>query len=232
MEDIQDTHGMGVAQAKIGKQIVLPLSKAIEISFKSIRIRLSRSLITMSGVILAVAFLMSIWSSSAFVDKLKKTDDPKVTLALQKKGIDVGEGAEKSGEKAKNTWLLVLSFLVCFVGIVNSMLMSVTERFREIGTMKCLGALDSFIVKLFLLESLFQGTVGTVIGVLIGILLTILTALSSYGTIIFHYFPTAEILKSTFWALIIGAFLSIGGAVYPAFTAAKMEPVEAMRVEE
>ena len=47
--------------------------------------------------------------------------------------------------------------LVAFVGVLNAMLMSVTERFREIGTMKCLGALNSFIVKLFLIESLFQG---------------------------------------------------------------------------
>ena len=51
------------------------------------------------------------------------------------------------------------------------MLMSVTERFREIGTMKCLGALDGFIVKLFLIESLFQGMAGTVMGVLLGLVL-------------------------------------------------------------
>ncbi len=49
-------------------------------------------------------------------------------------------------------WLVVMSLLVCTVGITNSMLMAVTERFKEIGTMKCLGALDSFVVLLFLLE--------------------------------------------------------------------------------
>jgi ABC-type lipoprotein release transport system permease subunit len=62
------------------------------------------------------------------------------------------------------------------------MLMSVTERFREIGTMKCLGALDGFIVKLFLLESLFQGAVGTTLGVLLGLLVSFAMALLSYGT--------------------------------------------------
>ena len=46
-----------------------------------------------------------------------------------------------------------MSLLVCTVGITNSMLMAVTERFKEIGTMKCLGALDSFVVVLFMLES-------------------------------------------------------------------------------
>ena len=53
------------------------------------------------------------------------------------------------------------------------MLMSVTERFREIGTMKCLGALDTFIVKLFLLESTFQGLAGTSAGIVIGFALTL-----------------------------------------------------------
>ena len=50
------------------------------------------------------------------------------------------------------------------------MLMAVTERFQEIGTMKCLGALDRFVVRLFLLESGFQGLAGALIGALIGCL--------------------------------------------------------------
>ena len=56
---------------EVGQQIVLPLSKAIELSAKSIRVRLGRSLITMSGIILAIAFLMSIGTSNAVLDKLR-----------------------------------------------------------------------------------------------------------------------------------------------------------------
>jgi putative ABC transport system permease protein len=50
---------------------------------------------------------------------------------------------------AKQRWIIILSLLVCVVGIVNAQLMAVTERFREIGTMKCLGALDRFVLRLF-----------------------------------------------------------------------------------
>lgn len=224
----QSLNGGGTS---IGQQIVLPLSKAVEISAKSLKIRLGRSLITMSGIILAIAFLMSIWTSSAIVDALKRADDAKINLLLQRKGIDTtAETADE--ERAKNTWLVVLSLLVCVVGIVNSMLMSVTERFREIGTMKCLGALDSFIVKLFVLESSFQGTVGTVIGVIIGLLLTILMSLGSYGGVIFDHFPALDILKWGILAIVIGSILSVIGAIYPSYTAARMEPVDAMRVDQ
>ena len=50
------------------------------------------------------------------------------------------------------------------VGIINAMLMSVTERIREIGTMKCLGALDAFILKIYFIEAALQGLIGTAMG--------------------------------------------------------------------
>jgi len=222
---------MDARQVRIGKQIVLPLSKAVEISIKSLKIRFGRSLITMSGIILAIAFLMSIWTSSAITSELRDVDDTEVNLLLQKRGIETGAGADIAEEEAKNKWLITLSLLVCVVGIANAMLMSVTERFREIGTMKCLGALDSFIVKLFLLESSFQGTAGTVLGVIVGLILTLLLSLVNYGTVIFSYFPTVNILMYAALSIVIGAVLSVVGAIYPAYTAAKMQPVEAMRLE-
>ena len=71
-------------------------------------------------------------------------------------------------ERYRSIWLVVMSLLVCSVGITNSMLMSVTERFKEIGTMKCLGALDSFVVTLFLLESGMMGICASVLGWAVG----------------------------------------------------------------
>ena len=69
-----------------------------------------------------------------------------------------------------------MSLLVCFVGITNSMLMSVTERYKEIGTLKCLGALDNFIVKLFLIESGLLGFFGSLGGRdVIGLVFMLLT---------------------------------------------------------
>jgi hypothetical protein len=130
---------------------------------------------------------------------------------------------------ARQLWITAVSILVTVIGISNAMLMSVTERIREIGTMKCLGALDSFIVKLFLLESTFQGSAGTTIGIIVGFMLTLALALIDYGGYVFTYFPTVGILRSAVTALVVGTLLSLVGAMLPAYRAAKMEPVEAMR---
>ncbi len=222
-----------------GREIVLPMSKAVEISFRSLKIRFGRSLITTSGVILAIAFLMSVWSSNAIVGSLRDVNKSGINLLLQKNGIETGlaESGEASAEAqarmleeaSKQTWLISLSLLVCVVGIANAMLMSVTERFREIGTMKCLGALDSFIVKLFLLESTFQGIAGTTTGIIIGFALTFLLGLLDYGGYVLDYFPLSKIAESAGYALVVGTSLSLIGAMLPAYRAAKMEPVEAMR---
>ena len=222
-----------------GREIVLPMSKAVEISFRSLKIRFGRSLITTSGVILAIAFLMSVWSNNEIVSSLRNADKSEINLLLQKNGIETGitedgdASAEAMGrlqeERSKQTWLISLSLLVCVVGIANAMLMSVTERFREIGTMKCLGALDTFIVKLFLLESTFQGLAGTSAGILIGFALTLGLALIDYGGYTFTYFPLSGIAESAGYALVVGTLLSLVGAMLPAYRAAKMEPVEAMR---
>ena len=222
-----------------GREIVLPFSKAIEISLRSLKIRFGRSLITTSGIVLAIAFLMSVWSSNDLVESLRGANKSELNLLLQKNGIETvtaemaGTSSEARArieeEQSKQAWLISLSLLVCVVGIANAMLMSVTERFREIGTMKCLGALDSFIIKLFLLESTFQGAAGTVVGILIGLLLTVLLALFDYGEFVFDFFPMADVVRSAGAAILSGTLLSLIGAMLPAYKAAKMEPVEAMR---
>ena len=222
-----------------GREIVLPFSKAVEISLRSLKIRFGRSLITTSGIVLAIAFLMSVWSSNELVGSLRQANKSEINLLLQKNGIETlsseaGTTTEEAQarldeERSKQTWLISLSLLVCVVGIANAMLMSVTERFREIGTMKCLGALDSFIIKLFLLESTFQGAAGTLVGIGIGLLLTMLLALLDYGLFVFTYFPAMGMLRSAAAATVAGTSLSLMGAMLPAYKAAKMEPVEAMR---
>ncbi|MFO8007415.1 MAG: FtsX-like permease family protein [Candidatus Brocadiia bacterium] len=141
----------------------------------------------------------------------------------------------------RGIWLVGLSLLVCVVGIANAMLMSVTERFREIGTMKCLGALDKFIVKLFLIESSLQGIAGSVAGAAIGLLLAFLRSLFAFHAtdpetgkgywLAVRYFPAAELLGWLLVALGTGVLLTVVAAIYPAIRAARMEPVQAMRVE-
>jgi ABC-type lipoprotein release transport system permease subunit len=121
------------------------------------------------------------------------------------------------------------------------MLMSVTERFREIGTMKCLGALDRFVVRLFLIESSFQGAAGSIVGAVIGLGLAFGRSLFAYrvterGTgetywLAMQYFPVGKVMLWMVISIVVGIVLSVVAAIYPAYRASRMEPVDAMRVE-
>lgn len=230
----QSNRVLGGSSGKIGKQIVLPWRKSIQICAGGIKTRLGRSIVTLLGVVLAIAFLMSVMTSRIIVGEWIDRQDPEINLQLQKNlGIDPSDEVARRRESQKQTWLISLSILVCLVGIINSMLMSVTERIREIGTMKCLGALDSFIVRLFFLESIFQGLIGTLVGIPLGFLLTLLRLGISFGFGAIAYGPLAgPTLINGLAALVAGTGLTVLAAIYPAYVAAKMQPVEAMRVEE
>lgn len=321
--------------AGVQRQPMLPLSKAIEIAWKSIRLRLSRSLLVTSGIVLALAFLMSILTSDALIkgmrgwiehpgisiskeqqqvladslrrqrtavqeavaESRKKALKPRerwkaendfdkslieiqqelgiplpltapelesamsadadlegifrswLELARQLKAMQAERTApqrlaalmEKNGvpsdpvqirqSRIQTRWMIGLALLVAFVGILNAMLMSVTERYREIGTMKCLGALDGFIIKLFLIESLFQGVVGTVVGVVLGLLLSLVATSISYGSFAWKNIPWSEIASAGGVCLVVGVLLTVGGALYPSWRAARMQPIEAMRAD-
>lgn len=230
--------------AAVQRQITLPMSKAIEIAWKNIRQRLSRSLLVTSAIVLALAFLMSILTTQALIrgmrgwinsreragDKAQVMAAQQLEAKMKSKGVPITP-EEIHNDRIQTRWLLGLALLVAFVGILNAMLMSVTERFREIGTMKCLGALDGFIVRLFLLESFFQGAVGTTIGIVLGALLSLLGASVSYGPDAWRNVPATELAIGALICLGVGIGLTIAGAVYPAWTAARMQPIAAMRVE-
>ncbi len=228
----------------VPRQITLPLSKAIEIAYKSIRQRLSRSLLVTSAIVLALAFLMSILATQAIIGGMRgwiaaneHSSEKSQLIAAQQLEVKMkAQGVPISVEEIRNDriqtrWLLGLALLVAFVGILNAMLMSVTERFREIGTMKCLGALDGFIVRLFLLESLFQGVVGTTIGIVAGLALSLLGAAITYGGDAWRNLPAKDLSLAILFCLAVGIGLTVAGAVYPAWTAARMQPIAAMRTE-
>ena len=221
---------------QIKRQVVLPWSKALEISFKAIRNRLGRNLLTMGGVVLAIAFLVNVWIGSLTLDGLRQLQDDdadydRVQLLLSRLG-ESGDEAGADHAKKRNLWLVSLSLLVCVVGVFNAMLMSVAERFREIGTMKCLGALAGFILKLFLLESTFLGGLGTFIGMVLGLVLALMVKTLTYGVVIFKAMPWMSVLMVLVVALLTGTLLSVFAALYPAYHAARMQPVEAMRVQQ
>ena len=144
--------------------MVLPFGKSVEIAYKSLKVRFFRSLITTASLVLAVSFLSFIRVGNDVANGFLAGGDPALRQALILAGYDLEESDTRVEESPKQRWLIILSLLVCVVGIVNAQLMAVTERFREIGTMKCLGALDRFVLRLFLLEAGMQGIVGAGIG--------------------------------------------------------------------
>ena len=217
------------------------MSKAVEIAYKSIRLRLSRSLLVTSGIVLALAFLISILVNQAVVRGMQqwvagavsgpdKIEAQRLQASMKSRGVPL-TAQEISNDRIQTRWLLSLALLVAFVGILNAMLMSVTERFREIGTMKCLGALDGFIIRLFLIESLFQGIVGTIVGITIGLALSMINASISYGRYAWRNVPVHDLVLAILFCLVVGMCLTVAGALYPAWHAARMQPIEAMRVE-
>ena len=143
----------------------------------------------------------------------------------------LGGAGGAAGFSDRTLWLIVISFLVCVVGVANAMLMSVTERFREIATMKCLGALDSFIMIIFVLESALQGLAGGIIGIVLGLALGLLRSLWSFGALALSNLPGLLLVAAAGACVAAGVVLAALAAVYPAWVAARLAPMEAMRIE-
>jgi putative ABC transport system permease protein len=217
---------------EISRQVVLPFKKALEISFQSIRVRFFRSMITTMSLVLAVSFLSFVRVGTDTANGLLAPGDPELRQTLMNAGYDLEPGVTSTGSSAKERWIVILSLLVCVVGIVNAQLMAVTERFREIGTIKCLGALDSFVLRLFVLEAGMQGLAGAGLGSLLGAVAALLNGLIRFGFVAWQNISWLAVLGSIAFAIAIGCLLSLLGVIYPAVVAARMQPVEAMRVEQ
>jgi ABC-type antimicrobial peptide transport system permease subunit len=127
---------------------------------------------------------------------------------------------------------MAISLLVTVMGITNAMLMSVTERFRDIGTMKCLGATSRFIRQLFLLEASFLGAVGGALGVLLGLGFSLVTFFVIYDVALVLRALSSELGSlsvASAQAFIASLLLSVLAALYPASFAARMVPADALR---
>ncbi|MCE9613844.1 MAG: hypothetical protein K8T26_06175 [Lentisphaerae bacterium] len=129
------------------------------------------------------------------------------------------------------SWLLLVSMLVCAIGISNAMLMTVTERFREIATLKCLGALDEFILLVFVLESCCLGVAGGTIGAAAGAALGVSRMAVTFGRAALHAIPVGTLIGASLAAMLVGVGLAALAAVYPSLKAARLAPLEAMRIE-
>src|SRR6185295_3554422 len=139
---------------------------------------------------------------------------------------DVAEAADQSSKIFINLLASIasVSLLVGGIGIMNIMLVSVTERTREIGIRMAIGARSAAIRRQFLIESVTLSVVGGVLGILLGVgaSITISKTLN---------WPTLISPVSIFASVIFSGFVGVAFGYYPARKAAGLDPIEALRYE-
>lgn len=117
-----------------------------------------------------------------------------------------------------------ISLLVGGIGIMNIMLVTVTERIREIGIRKAIGAKDRDILRQFLIESILMSGVGGVIGIAVGAGVALLIAYLTQFDVLIE-------LDSILLSVSVSAGVGVFFGFYPARRAAKLDPIEALRYE-
>lgn len=117
-----------------------------------------------------------------------------------------------------------ISLLVGSIGIMNMMLVSVTERTREIGLRKAIGAPDKSIMLQFLLETLMISFIGCFLGMLVGVGITQLAGILLHTNVSLSWWP---IVLSFITALIVG----ISSGFFPALKATRLDPIKALRYQ-
>lgn len=157
--------------------------------------------------------------------------DERQTMRDLEKNLEIDILKDAVELSPEQIYLMCLSFLVCVVGITNAMLMSITERFREIATLKCLGATDSFILVQIVLEALIQGVIGAIAGLILGFIVALIATFFKVGVWVFQTFNWSSIGYAALYSLLAGILLSVISSLFPSTKAARMAPMEAMRVE-
>jgi len=122
------------------------------------------------------------------------------------------------------TGIAVIALVVGAIGIANVMLVSVTERTREIGIMKAVGARNRDVMQVFLVEAALLGTIGSLLGVPLGLLV-------GYGAT--RYAEVTFSLAPLWMGLAVGVGVLVGvvAGLYPAWRAARVDPIDALRHE-
>lgn len=159
------------------------------------------------------------------IERIGKVDDQ---LSITKSSEFEG-GEQWIGEMDAMAWgVSAIAILVGGLGMMSAMVMSVMERTREIGTLRAVGWTRRRVVRMILGEALALSLIGGVVGVILGVAMSLAAAqIPGAGVFLQGSFSPSLFLQGITVALILGL---VGGA-YPAWTAANLEPVEALRYE-
>jgi putative ABC transport system permease protein len=165
---------------------------------------------------------------NAFEEELYKIPDVQVVSMAQVKNTIMGL---VSSAKAIVLSIAFIAFLIAMFGVLNTVLMSVFERYREIGILKSLGALPSDIFKMILTETALLCSIGGVSGIILSF------AFAGASEKIIRYFlpftPNGNLISINWQtaALSFAAIAATGviGGIYPSLKAAKIRPLEAIR---
>ena len=186
------------------------------------------------------------WTSLGIVfeaesaDMYEKTMDEAIGLMRVVRKVPVGEENDFSiisNEELMETFagftggikifagsVSVIALLVAGIGIMNIMLVSVTERIKEIGIRKAIGATRRDILTQFLMEAIFLSQFGGVVGVILGII-------GGNVVAIVLNVPAVVPMDWAFYGMAVCSLIGIGFGIYPAWRAANLDPIESLRFE-
>jgi len=157
------------------------------------------------------------------IRKLPPEEDNNFEVASNTELLDTF-GNFTGGVKLFALAVSVIALVVAGIGIMNIMLVSVSERIKEIGIRKAIGATKMDILTQFLTEAVFLSEFGGVAGVVLGI------GVGNLVSIAFNI-PAVIPFDWAFYGLAVCSFIGIGFGIYPAWRAANLDPIESLRYE-
>lgn len=219
----------GVQERDLNREIFVPFDTAIT-QFSEITMRRTagaRELIKMqfSGLYVNVADTDYVLPVSEMVRRVFEHNHDKrdYEIRVPLRSLKLAERKKRNNQYTLG-FIAGISLLVGGIGIMNIMLASVTERTREIGIRRALGARQRHITIQFLIETVVLSTAGGLLGAVLGVAgAHIITQLADWNTIIRAW----SVIVSFSLSVLVGIFFGL----YPAISAAKLDPIEALRYD-